>query len=143
LIRKTVITRADAVAYGVLAAVIMQRCGASLPKYRLLLIAVALLAANVAICLKLDNHAGVPGWLLLFPITGVSFALMMPWLTELAAPPRVLAVPVHFVARVSYALYLAHWPMMFVALAVVAPGLWWCVIYLAGSFAVAAALSYA
>ena len=143
LIRKTVITRADAVAYGVLAAVVMERFGASLPKYRLLIVALALLAANVAICLSLDNHAGVAGWLLLFPVTGIGFALLMPWLAGMRSPRGLLAVPVHFVARVSYALYLAHWPMMFMALAVVAPGLRWCVVYLAGSFAAASALSYA
>ena len=143
LIRKTVITRADAVAYGVLAAVMMERFGAALPKYRLLIAGAALLAVNVAICLKLDSHAGAAGWLLLFPATGAGFALMMPWLAGLASPRRLLAAPVHFVARISYALYLVHWPFIFMTSAMVAPGFGWCVIFFAGSFAVASVLSYA
>lgn len=70
LIRKTVISRSDAVAYGVLAAVFFAGPVSQKIKYGLLPFAALLLGWNVWICLHIGYVSGIAGWLVLFPITG-------------------------------------------------------------------------
>jgi peptidoglycan/LPS O-acetylase OafA/YrhL len=138
-IRKMVVSRSDAVAYGVLAAVWVDRYGRP-PRWTLAL-AVLLIGWSVVLCSNLGWLASLSGWLILFPLAGAGFALLLPWLAELPAPPPLIDAPVRFIARISYALYIVHWS--FVYIAAISPEPWRLTIYLAGSFITAAAVSYA
>lgn len=139
LIRKMVISRSDAVAYGVLAAVLVERYGGRTSRW-LLPPAVALIGWNVWTCYHFAAIPGIVGWLLLFPATAIGFALLLPWLAGLPTPARFTA-PVHFLARISYALYLIHWGFLWVVPAL--PQSLRFVVYAGGSVLVATALSYA
>ena len=138
MIRKVVASRLDAVAYGVLAAVWIDRSG-RLPRWTLLL-AGLLIGWNVWTCLEPLTLAGSVGWLALFPLTAIGIALLLPWLAELPRP-RWVGAPVSFIARISYALYLVHWSFVFIATHV-APQ-WQLAVYVGGSLLVASAASYA
>jgi peptidoglycan/LPS O-acetylase OafA/YrhL len=141
LIRKMAIARCDAVAYGVLAAVFVQSRGALRWKYHLLLAGLALGVAGIWIAASpVELLPGPFGWLVLFPLRGLAFALIVPWLSELPTP-RLLAAPVRFVAHISYCLYLVHWPFLFIAISTPEP--FRLAVFIAGSFAVATVLSYA
>jgi peptidoglycan/LPS O-acetylase OafA/YrhL len=140
LIRKIVVVRADAVAYGVLAAVFVRSFDARRWKYHLLAAGILLIGVVVILTVHVELLPGPFGWFVLFPLRGVGFALLMPWLTD-APAPRVFAAPVRFVARISYCLYLVHWPMMFVVIQTVTAS-WQFAAFVCGSVAVAAALSY-
>lgn len=139
LIRKMVISRSDAVVYGVLAAVFVEHYG-HLAKRWVLPLAVVLLGWNVWICYHVEYIPGIVGWLLLFPLTAMGFALLLPWLAELPTP-AIIAAPIQFVARISYALYLVHWSFMFIAAAL--PSSFRLIVYFGGSVLVATVLSYA
>jgi peptidoglycan/LPS O-acetylase OafA/YrhL len=138
LIRKMVVSRMDAIAYGVLAAVWVRRCG-RLPALTLA-VSLLLIAWSAWTCTQPLVLAGPVGWSTFFPLSGIGFALLVPWLAELRRPP-LIAPPVHFVARISYSLYLVHWSFMFVA-AGVAPR-WQLVVYVCGSIITATVLTYA
>lgn len=138
MIRKVVACRADAVAYGALAAVWINQRG-RLPRWTLPLAAV-LIGWNVWACVNPLTLAGPVGWLPLFPLTAIGFALLLPWLAELPRP-RWIGAPVSFIARISYALYLTHWSFVFIATHV-APQ-WQLAVYVGGSLLVASLASYA
>jgi peptidoglycan/LPS O-acetylase OafA/YrhL len=137
LIRKMVISRSDAVVYGVLAAIFADHYS-RMSKWALPL-AAGLLGWNIWTCYYFEHIPGVVGWLLLFPLTAMGFALLLPWLAELPTPARFTA-PIHFLARISYALYLVHWPFIFFAAAL--PEKFRLVVYFGGSVLVATILSY-
>jgi peptidoglycan/LPS O-acetylase OafA/YrhL len=139
LIRKLVLSRSDAVAFGVLAAVFAERLGGAI-RLKLLPVAAALLGLNIWLCYHWERIPGIAGWLLFFPLAAVGFSLLLPWLAELPTP-RAFVTPIRFLARISYALYLVHWAFMYTAMTVPAP--YQLIVYFAGSLLVATLLSYA
>jgi peptidoglycan/LPS O-acetylase OafA/YrhL len=141
LIRKLVISRSDAVAYGALAAVFVEHYDRTAKRW-VLPLAAAILGLNFWICYEPERIPGIVGWLPLFPLTAAGFTLLLPWLADLPTPKfTTFAAPIQFLARISYALYLVHWPFMYFASTV--PTSLSLVVYFGGSLLVAALLSYA
>ncbi len=138
-VRKMVISRSDAIAYGVLVAIFMERYGSRDVKYWLLAPAAVLIGWNVWVCFHFGNIPGFVGVMLLFPSTGIGFAMVLPLLNELPRPP-FLSKPVYFLARISYPLYLVHWSFMFIAAHF--PESVRFLVFICGSIGVATALSY-
>jgi peptidoglycan/LPS O-acetylase OafA/YrhL len=137
-IRKIVITRSDAVAYGVMAAVFVDGCRHSRASWLTWLGAI-LTILSVWIIYAAKTF-GAFEWFIFFPTTGIGFALLMPMFAEVLTPPPILAWPVQFFARISYSLYLVHWAVIFYASSV--PTALQLVTFYGGSVIVAAALSY-
>ena len=115
LIRKMAISRLDAIAYGVLTAVIADKLDYSYMRWALVPAAV-LVGWSMWICFHVQQIQGIIGWLFLFPITGIGFSLLMPNLARWRSAQRIFAMPVQFLARISYSLYLVHWAFMFIAM---------------------------
>jgi peptidoglycan/LPS O-acetylase OafA/YrhL len=139
LIRKLVASRTDAVAFGVLGAVFIQRYG-QIGRSWFPPLAAALLGLNAWICYHPELIPGVVGWLALFPLTGVGFTLLLLWLNDLPTP-KAFAPPIQFLARISYGVYLVHWPLMFVTLKVATP--FQLIVFIGSSLLVATFLFYA
>jgi peptidoglycan/LPS O-acetylase OafA/YrhL len=139
LIRKLAISRIDAIAYGALAAVLADKFDHSFARWALVPAAM-FVGWSIWICFHVQKIPGVVGWLLLFPIAGIGLSLLMPYLAAWRSR-HILATPVQFLARISYALYLVHWAFMFIALTV--PETYRLVVYVGGSVTVATVLSYA
>jgi len=140
LIRRLFISRMDAIAYGVLVAVWVRRCG-RLPGWTIAA-SLVLLAWSTIICWYPFGPLGLVGpigWSAFFPLNGIGFALLLPWLAELRPPPLVAPL-VYFFARISYSLYLVHWPFMFLA-GGTAPQ-WQLIVYLFGSIITASIVTY-
>ncbi len=74
------------------------------------------------------------------PITGAGFSLLMLNLARWRSQ-RIFAMPVQFLARISYSLYLVHWAFMFIAMTM--PENCRIVAYVGGSVLAATVLSYA
>jgi peptidoglycan/LPS O-acetylase OafA/YrhL len=141
LIRKIVVVRIDAVAYGVLAAVFVRSCDARRWKYHLLAVGIFLNCTVIILTQHVELLPGPFGWFVLFPLRGVGFALLMPWLADLPAPYAFFAGPIRFLARISYCIYLVHWPIMFLTLEAVTAS-WRFAVFVCGSIVTAAILSY-
>jgi len=142
LIRRLFIARMDAIAYGVLVAVWVRRRG-RLPAWTLAA-SLLLIAWSTLICWRPFGPfglAGPVGWSAFFPLNGIGFALLLPWLAKLRPPP-VVAPPVYFFARISYSLYLVHWSFTFLAGGLVPPQ-WQLIVYLIGSIITASIITYA
>jgi peptidoglycan/LPS O-acetylase OafA/YrhL len=138
-IRKLVISRSDAVAYGVLTAVLVEY-NSQMVKRFFPLLAVVMLGYNLWICYNAELLSGIVGWFLVFPVTAVAFSLLLPWLAGLPTP-KIFGAPIQFLARISYALYLVHWSFLFLVFTL--PESLRFVAYIGGSVLVATVLSYA
>jgi peptidoglycan/LPS O-acetylase OafA/YrhL len=138
---KIALLRSDAVAYGVLGAVLAETYGHIFTRGTLLL-AIALIGSNIWITYAAEYVRSFAVWLILFPMTAIGFTLLLPGLARLPTPKTAAFVaPIQFLARISYTLYLIHWSFMYIASTVPPP--FQLLVYIAGSLLVAALLSYA
>ena len=76
---------------------------------------VALLLAGWII---IDANSGFPGYVALLPTVGAGLLILGGISDALPAPNRILSVaPMRFIGRISYSLYLWHWPLIVFAAA--------------------------
>ena len=76
---------------------------------------VALLLAGWII---IDANSGFPGYVALLPTLGAGLLILGGISDALPAPNRILSVaPMRFLGRISYSLYLWHWPLIVFAAA--------------------------
>ena len=74
------------------------------------------LAAIVAACVLIDESMPFPGWVALVPVVGACGVL----LAEGSPANRLLATaPFVFIGRISYPMYLWHWPLIVFAVYVI------------------------
>ena len=90
--------------------------------------------------LRFDDRTLFPGTAALLPVAGTVLALASGSLRRGGALHRLLAVrPLQATGRLSYSLYLWHWPLLFLATERFGRGpTWWRVFLLGASFALAA-----
>jgi peptidoglycan/LPS O-acetylase OafA/YrhL len=66
-------------------------------------------AAIVASCFLIDESMAFPGWVALFPVVGAAAVMV----AEGSPANRLLATrPFVFIGRISYPMYLWHWPLI-------------------------------
>jgi peptidoglycan/LPS O-acetylase OafA/YrhL len=110
-VKKVVLTRLDACAWGLLAAAIWTP---SLPDARrargLALAGLVALALSVLAYRAAPIDTGLVPRVLPFVATGAGFALLLPWLLRLAPARSSATRGVTGLAQASFALYLVHFP---------------------------------
>ena len=138
-VRKLLVARLDAIAYGALVAVLAERWSRA-TESGAALIAAVLIGWSLWFGYQMESLAGTTGRHFFIPLTAIGFSLLLPWLSRLPAPRSMIAAPVVFVAKISYALYLVHWAFMFLTSGMPEPMHF--LIYIGGSVLVATILSY-
>jgi peptidoglycan/LPS O-acetylase OafA/YrhL len=110
-------TRAWELALGALIGVATTRATA-ISSRQALAAAWAGMAFLIAGCIVIDARSAFPGYVALLPTLGAALVIVA-GLTETAPlPNKILAVaPTRFVGRISYSLYLWHWPFLVFAAA--------------------------
>lgn len=143
LLRKTVMTRLDAIAYGVVTAYLVRSHGRVVMPWlrRLFPVSLLMVLANILLIYDTATLSQTYGRYLVFSWVAVSFCMIIPVMAELSAPAW-LASPVRFVAQISYALYLCHWSVMLVVKQYL-PTIAGFPVFLLVSLAASALLSYA
>jgi peptidoglycan/LPS O-acetylase OafA/YrhL len=64
-------------------------------------------------CLVIDSNSAFPGWIALLPTLGAALLIFAGLTRSPAIPNRILALmPFRFIGRISYSLYLWHWPII-------------------------------
>ncbi len=135
-IRKIVISRLDAVAYGVIAAVYVNAYGAAYSNAFFIAGAV-LVGVSSSMLYNVTNFKWIE-WIAVFPLLGAGFALMMPAFCRIDTVPKI-APAVSYIAKISFSLYIVHWGFMWLDPG--APLAWRAARYVAGSLIVATLLS--
>lgn len=69
------------------------------------------LGALVACSFALDRHSTYPGWLALIPVGGAAW-LVVGGASSRIATLALASAPLVWLGRISYALYLLHWPAL-------------------------------
>jgi peptidoglycan/LPS O-acetylase OafA/YrhL len=81
------------------------------------------IGAIVAAALLLDESAAMPGIPALLPVAGALLVIVGGVPSPVPAPSRVIALaPFRFLGRISYSLYLWHWPILLLGALVIGPG---------------------
>jgi peptidoglycan/LPS O-acetylase OafA/YrhL len=112
-VKKVVLTRLDACAYGLLAAAAWALRPPPAPAARLLgALGALLVLLSVAAYRAGPIDQDLLPRVLPFVLTGSGFALLLPWLLALRPWPAPGAAAVTALARGSYALYLVHFPLI-------------------------------
>jgi peptidoglycan/LPS O-acetylase OafA/YrhL len=148
-VRKVVATRIDAIAYGVLLASASARWGNAVLRrwaWRLLPISISICIVTYLFCqTRSAPPADMPtlhsfyARIFMVAATGIALTAFIP-ITQNWSAPRFVTAPVFFIARISYALYLCHWPFLFI---LDKPQVEWKVpLFLLGTFVTAVVLSY-
>lgn len=142
LVRKEVVTRLDAIAYGVLIAALLHRKldgGALRWLRRLAVVNLAIVGGSIWLFYDPARLDGLYGRVFALPVASLSIACLLPLIAELRAP-KWIDSPIRFVARISYATYLVHWPVMSQVGSL--PKSIQFITYMVATFAVSALLSY-
>lgn len=149
-VRKTAIFRADALSYGVMLAYLIKLYGHQAVKnWSLKLLPLALLVLAGSWLMYADNYQGLFGvWISMHGIYGRIFFLSITCIAMCVLLPIAADYPavgpgskiVRYIAKISYALYLAHWPWMFILGGV--PKSLQFVVFIVGSLASASLLSF-
>lgn len=140
-VRKVMETRVDAIAYGVLLAWQLRNGGERAARWLTMAAPISLCAIGISLWTVIDAHraASFFGRIFALPLMAVAICAFLPLLSKLRLPDAV-AAPVRFVAKISYSLYLVHWPCMMLTAAFVASWQWTC--YAASAFALATVVSF-
>jgi peptidoglycan/LPS O-acetylase OafA/YrhL len=141
-VRKLMLTRLDAIAYGVLLAWLIRNHAAVVLFWlrRIWPVALVAILGSAWVAHEPSRLDGFYGRTIAFPILHISFCALLP----LSFPVRLrpaLAMPVQFTAKISYALYLVHAPMVSLASTLSIPYVR-LPVYLIGSVLLASAASY-
>lgn len=146
-VRKVVVTRIDAIAFGVLLACLQQSWGAVKTKlwaWRLASPALLIVASTFAICAYRAYDAtylqSFYGRVIMFTLNGAALAALLPLVLNWKAS-KIIETPIRFIARTSYALYLVHWPFLFILDG--APSSTRFALFLGGTLLTSTALSFA
>jgi peptidoglycan/LPS O-acetylase OafA/YrhL len=139
--RKMMVTRLDAIAYGVILAWLLRLYGDRL--LRLLRLAAPASLVLLAFSLRMigdpDRLSGLYGRVFALAVLALASCALLPLIMGLRLPAPV-AAPIRFVAKISYAMYLVHWPFIFLAESLPAYGQF--PVYLLGTLSVSALISY-
>ena len=140
-VRKLLLTRLDAIAYGVILAYFYHRNTASLVRYCFILspLSVVLFLLNGWMLSALANLDNFYGRVLALPGFAIAVCLLMPIVLTIKRFP-FFGVIITWIAMVSYAAYLVHWSVMFLAMSW--PSNYQFIGYLTGTLLAAATLSY-
>lgn len=150
-IRKVALMRMDAISYGVMLACASQHFGHSVVKrHALKLLPVSLVTIAVTWALWALNHQNIlqVTWaslngpyvrIFMLPLTTIAMCCFLPLAADFK-PHGKYADIIRYIAKISYSLYLVHWPWLFVLGQVPKPFQF--VIFIGGSFVSAALLSY-
>jgi peptidoglycan/LPS O-acetylase OafA/YrhL len=118
--RKVVLTRIDAIAFGVVLACAKNYWNAALIRkwtLRLAPFSCLVIVTTIAICAYRATDASylqsVYGRVFMFTLNGAALAALLPLVMNWDLP-KIAAAPITFIARISYALYLVHWPFLFI-----------------------------
>lgn len=151
-IRKVALMRMDAISYGVMLACASQHFGHTVVKrHALKLLPVSLVIIAITWISWTLNHQDVfqVTWLSLngpyvrifmLPLTTIAMCCFLPLAADFRASGRLISEGIRYIAKISYSLYLVHWPWLFVLGGV--PKALQFVIFIGGSFVSAALLSY-
>jgi peptidoglycan/LPS O-acetylase OafA/YrhL len=104
-LRKVVIVRLDAIAYGVVMAVLWRYHAALLLRWRYVLFLLGAVAVGVMLSAIIPN--GDLRWAI-FPIASAGFALTIPVMMALPRPHAAIAWLIEWISTRSYALYIIH-----------------------------------
>jgi peptidoglycan/LPS O-acetylase OafA/YrhL len=111
-VRKVVLYRLDAIGYGVLVAYCNYYHGAALTKHRMMLLVLGCLCVGLSVIIFSNSLLTTLETLfnktLLFVLTNLGFALMLPWFKEIKVYNRRLVEIVSHISIVSYSMYLIH-----------------------------------
>jgi peptidoglycan/LPS O-acetylase OafA/YrhL len=126
IVRTSVAGRLDAICYGVLAVVAFRQFRGAYLRWikRLWWALLALFLLNLYLFWHSSMLDGIYGRIFALPVTSFSLAALLPLIMGLQLP-GFLAVVIRFIAKISYGMYLFHWPVYFLTVEWVAdiPGL--------------------
>ena len=109
-------TRAWELAIGALLALV--GATSQMTSFRALVASSSGIALLVAGCFVIDANSAFPGYIALLPTLGTALVIAGGIGGSLPLPNRVLGIaPMRFVGRISYSLYLWHWPLIVFAAA--------------------------
>jgi peptidoglycan/LPS O-acetylase OafA/YrhL len=113
-VRACVAARLDAICYGVLAVVAFRQFHAAYGRWikRFWWAMAALFVFNIALFWHSSILEGIYGRLFALPVTSFAFAALLPLITGFQMK-GFIAVVVRFIAKISYGIYLFHWPVYF------------------------------
>jgi peptidoglycan/LPS O-acetylase OafA/YrhL len=130
-------TRAWELAAGGLLAVLARRLVA-IPRPLASIASVAGVAFVVAAALLFDDNTPFPGLAAILPVAGAVLVILGGFAQPVTLPSRVLSLgPFRFLGRISYSLYLWHWPILVFGIAIL--GASWAPVLALAAIPVAAA----
>jgi peptidoglycan/LPS O-acetylase OafA/YrhL len=140
-VRKMMETRLDAIAYGVLLAWLLRNGGERVERWLTIAVPISVCVLAISLWTVVDAHraASFFGRIFALPLMAAAICACLPLLSRLRLPDPIGAA-VRFVAKISYSLYLVHWPCMMLTAAFVASWQWAC--YAGSAFALATVVSF-
>ena len=120
-VRACVAARLDAICYGVLAVVAFRQFHAAYCRWikRFWWAMAALFILNISLFWHVSILDGIYGRIFALPVTSFAFAALLPLITGFQMKGLV-AVVIRFIAKISYGIYLFHWPVYFLTVEYVA-----------------------
>jgi peptidoglycan/LPS O-acetylase OafA/YrhL len=116
-------TRAWELAAGGLIAVGPVRLGGIPPRLAAIATVVGI-AFVVAAALLFDDTTPFPGFPAILPVAGATLVILGGLPTHAPSPARLLAVgPLRYMGRISYSIYLWHWPILLFGVALLGSGM--------------------
>jgi peptidoglycan/LPS O-acetylase OafA/YrhL len=121
IVRTSVPGRLDAICYGVLSVVAFRQFRDAYLRWikRFWWALVALFLFNTYLFWHDSLLDGIYGRLFALPVTSFSFAALLPLIMDLQLPGFLAAIIRH-IAKISYGMYLFHWPVYFLTVETVA-----------------------